>query len=929
MPTSPLIFFAPFQLDVSNEQLWKDGRLIPLRPKTMAVLQYFLEHPKRLITNEELLRTVWKDTHVSKALPKDYVQELRKALNDDPKSPRFIETVHGRGYRFIGDVVSHHSATTVGSLLPPQSFTPVSQSSAPVGRETEIRQLHELFDRAVQGHRQTIFVTGEPGIGKTTLVEEFLAQAAQQSVALIARGQCLDQYGAGEPYMPVLEALGRLCRDAKNARLLELLKTRAPTWLVQLSGIVSPEELELLQQRIQSVTRERMLREMSEALEALTVASPLILVLEDLHWSDSSTLALLTALAQRTPPAKLLMIGTYRPADAREKNQPLTTLTHELRVHKQCQELSLRFLQEPAVAAYLITRFPQHRFPPTLSHTIHARTEGNPLFMINMVDYLVDQKLITKQENQWIVSTNGHKLENTVPESLQQMIEQHLEDCEPSHRRVLEVASVAGVEFSAAAVASGLQEEEEEVEELCATLARSGPFIRFQEYQEWPDGSITGQYSFVHALYQDVLYNRITPMRRMRLHQRIGERKETGYREKSNEVAGELASHFERSRDYERTVRHLQAAGKNALQRRAYQESIDHYMKALLLLQSWPETKEKVQQELMLQVDLGVPLLATKGYAAPEVEQTYARARELCRQVGETPQLFPVLWGLWVMYIVRGDLQIAQDLARQILQLARATNDPAFLLEAQVALGLTSLCLGQFDIALEHFQTGVKLYDPSQHADHALVYGQDPGVVCLSWEAAALWFLGHPSQALEKSREALTLARRLNYPYSLAYALGCASVFHQLRRDEARTHTQAEETIQLSEEQGFALWSAAGHILKGWALVARSQSEEGIAEIHNGLTAWQTTGAGFFQSYGFALLPEAYREAGKLDEGLAAVDGAFAIVEYRGERLWEAELYRLKGQLLLEQSLKQRKESPTQKQKKSKSKAHKPPLFDA
>ena len=309
MNTSALIFFAPFQLDVSNEQLWKNGQVIPLRPKTLAVLQYLLEHPGRLITKEELLSTVWAGTHVSETLPKDYVQELRKTLNDDPKSPRFIETVHGRGYRFIGKVVNSQSPEARSSSPPTQELKFNTHPSLLVGREKELQQIQGWLSLALAGRRQTVFVTGESGIGKTTLVEEFLAQIAKQGAALIAQGKCLEHYGAGEPYMPVLEALGRLCRDPQNTHLLDLLKLRAPTWLLQMSGIVSPEEIEILQQRIQGVTRERMLREMSEAIEALTADHPLILVLEDLHWSDSSTLALLAALAQRTPPAKLLMIG--------------------------------------------------------------------------------------------------------------------------------------------------------------------------------------------------------------------------------------------------------------------------------------------------------------------------------------------------------------------------------------------------------------------------------------------------------------------------------------------------------------------------------------------------------------------------------------------------------------------------------------------
>ncbi|MGE0681236.1 MAG: AAA family ATPase [Candidatus Binatia bacterium] len=907
MDTSQLVFFPPFRLDVQNEQLWKNGQPITIRPKTWAVLRYLVEHAGRLITKKELFNTVWADARVSEALPKDYIQELRKILDDDPKSPRFIETVHGRGYRFIALVTTAAAPVPSSQFSVPSSQappTPNTQHLTPtlVGREEELQQLHNWLAPALQGRRKIVFVTGEPGIGKTTLVEAFLRQAAEQNKIRIARGQCLEQYGAGEAYMPMLEAVAGLCREPDNDPMIALLRRYAPTWLVQLPNLVNPEDLSLLQRNVQGATRERMLREMGEAIEALTVDCPLILTLEDLHWSDSSTLALLSVVAQRTPPARLLVIGTYRPADAREKNHPLTTLTHELRMHRQCQELPLRFLPEPAVAAYLAARFPQNRFPTVLSRTIHRRTEGNPLFMVNMTDYLTDQGLIVQQQEEWTLQAKAPEIESGIPTSLHQSIEQQFEDQESHDRQLLEVASVAGMEFTAAAVASGLGEEEELIEERCAALARRGHFIRFQDYREWPDGSITGHYSFVHALYQEILYGRITPSRRIRLHKRIGEREEIGHGDHLENIASELAAHFERGRDYERTVRYHHLASKNALQRCAYQEVISHCTKALALLKFWPDTPERTRQELTLQVTLGAPLIATKGYGSPEVEGAYARARELCQQVGETLQLFPVLWGLWVMYFVRGDLQLAQDLARQLLDLAHRAQDPALLLEAHVASGLTHVCLGQFAAALDHLRGGIELYDPKQHGDHAFVYGQDPGVVCLSWAAWALWFLGHPNKSLEKSREAIVLARRLNYPFSLAYALGCAAVFHQLRREGAPTLTYAEEAITLSDGQGFTLWSAAGHILKGWSLVDHGQPEEGIAQLYQGLAAWQETGAGFLRSYGFALLPEAYRETGRIDEGLAAVDGAFAIINHDGERLWEAELYRLKGELLLQRS---------------------------
>jgi predicted ATPase/DNA-binding winged helix-turn-helix (wHTH) protein len=904
MKTTQIISFPPFRLDLLSVQLWRDGQRVPIRAKALEVLLYLAGNPDRLITKDELLHTVWAKTHVSKSLPKDYIQELRRVLDDDPKSPKFIETVHGRGYRFIAPLSAPEMESNKQQIIATDEESLMTHDQLPtllVGRDSELAQLHAWMAKVLRGERQIVFVTGEPGIGKTTLVEAFLQQAAARNRTPIARGQCHEHYGAGEAYMPMLDALTHFCRDQRDGVLLTLLSQQAPTWLVQMPSLVSTADLESLQRRIQGATRERMLREMGEALETLTREQPLILVLEDLHWSDYSTLDLITVLAQRTSPAKLLVIATYRPTDVHAKRHPLNTVKHELQMHRQCEELTLGFLKKSAVSDYLAIRFPHNRFPAFLGQAIHRRTEGNPLFMVNMVEYLTNQGLIAQQHGEWEVRASREAIEHSAPTSLRQIIEQHLENLDSQDRRLLEAASVAGAEFTAAAVAGGVSADEEAIEERCASLARTSLFLHFHDYQEWPDGSITGRYSFIHSLYQEVLYNRITPNRRFRLHKSIGEREEAGYRERRGEIAGELALHFERGRDYERAVRYLHVAGENALRRCAYQEAVEHSARALELLKLWPESPKRIQQELPLHATLGVAFIATKGYASTEVEQAYARARELCRQVGETPQLFPILWGLWVMYFVRGKLHTAWELSEQLLRLARDTQDPALLLEAHVAGGLTAVCRGEFATALELLEQGSTLYSTEQHSAHAFVYGQDPGMVCLSWAAWALWFLGYPDRAQQKCRAALELARRLAYPYSLAYALGCAAVFHQFRRHAEAVSACARENIALSSEQGFTLWLAAGRILLGWALTAQGHPTEGIVETYNGLKSWQSTGAGFLQSYGFALLPEAYQKTGQVDEGLAALTSALTLVEQSGEHLWEAELHRLTGELTLQQ----------------------------
>jgi len=894
------ISFPPFRLDLANERLWRDSSLIPLRPKTFAVLRYLVEHPNRLVTKEELLGAVWRGTYVSEAVPRIYVQELREVLEDNAASPRFIETIRGRGYRFITPLItatpvsnSQFSVQTSQARRVPNWQLPTDL----VGRETELVQMHGWLDKALNGERQLVFVTGEPGIGKTALVEAFLVRLADEHELYIGRGHCIEHHGAGEAYLPVLEALGQLCRELAGTGLPALLNQYAPTWLVQMPWLIDAADRERLQREISGTTRDRMLREIAELLEALTVKTPLVLWLEDLHASDYSTLDLIAFLAQRKEPARLLLIGTYRPTDVSAGGHPLKVITQDLRVHRCSEELPLDFLTEEEVGQYLTVRFPGCQLPAALRRMIHQRTDGNPLFMVNVVDYLLARELMVQIEGRWKLQGEGEKTAVGVPESLQLMIERQLEGLSEEEQRVLEAASVVGREFSTAAVAAALGKGVEEVEERCEKLTRRGQFLWAIGISEWPDGTVAARYCFIHSLYHNVLYDRITTARRMRWHRQIGEREEVGYRHGAVEIAAELAMHFERGRDYHRAVQYLRQAGEKAIRQHACHEAIGHLGKGLELLKRLPDTPEHIQQELALQIALCGQLVATKGWGAVEVERVYSRARELCRQVGETPQLFPVLHGLCRFYSVRSELRTACELAEQLMTLARRVPDQPLLLEAYWIRGCIWFTLGDLPAAQADLEQGSALYDTTQHSAHSLLYGQDPGVSCKAFAAAAAWFLGLAEQALKRSEAAFALATKLSHPFTLVIALSWEAVIHQLRREAHAAQEKAEAVISLSAKEGFAFFLAWGTLLRGWALAEQGQGKEGIAQMHQGLTALRGTGAETFRSYFLTLLAQAYEREGLIAEGLGTLDEALTIMDKNGERLYEAELYRLKGEL--------------------------------
>ncbi|HEV8717577.1 MAG TPA: AAA family ATPase, partial [Candidatus Binatia bacterium] len=851
------------------------------------------------------LKAVWSDVKVSPGVLKVCLRRIRQALGDSSTKPHFIETKHRQGYRFIAPIaaspqpVSSSKFEVSGLESEP---VPSPQPPAPnfVGRGAELRQLERWLEKALRGERRLVFVTGEPGIGKTTVVNACLERVTVQGRIAIGRGQCIEHYGPGEAYLPVLEALGRLCREPGGSRLIDWLRQHAPTWLVQMPAFLNATDLEALQRKIQGTTRERMLREMLEAVEVLTEQQPLVLVLEDLHWSDVSTLELLAAAARRQERARMLIIGTYRPVEMLSKEHPLNEVMQELYAHNLCAELALELLSEADVAEYLCTRFPVNALPADLARALHQRTEGNPLFLVNVVDDLVAQEVIAQGEEGWTLQGGIQAIEGQVPESIRHLITKQSKRLLPVEQRILQAASVAGIEFSAAAVAAALEADEAEVEEWCAGLAARQHFLRRTGISQWPDGTVAEHYGFLHALYQHLWHERVGMGRRRQLHLRIGERQEAAYGDRTGEIAAELAVHFEQGRDYPRAVRYRAQAAEQAVQRYAHQEAVAHLTKSLELLNTLPETPERTQQELALRTTLGITLQANRGYGNPVVEQAYARARELSQKVREPAQLFRVLFGLFQLHVTRAEYQTAHELGRQIIDLAQSAREPALLVEAHGAVGIVLFFLGELAASRTQFERSMVLYNPSQHRTHAVTYGQDPWVACRSSSAEVLWLLGYPAQALQKANESVTFAQELSHPFSLAFALYSAALVSQFRRDVSAVQQQAEVLLTLAREQGFPLWELGATNLQGWALAEQGQGTEGITLIRQSSSARRATSTALRMPYHQARLAEAHGKARQTEEGLTLLEKALMTAANTGEFWWKAELYRLKGELLLQ-----------------------------
>jgi predicted ATPase len=642
-----------------------------------------------------------------------------------------------------------------------------------------------------------------------------------------------------------------------------------------------------------------MLRELADAIEIASLETPLVLWIEDLHWSDASTLDWLSYLARRPGPARVLVLAAYRPAEVLCGGHPLEAIRAELEVQGRCRDLALSLLDASAVGEYIARRFPSTAPLASLASTLHRRTSGNPLFIVHVCDDLVRTGALVDRDGRWELA--GSPEEVALPGHITRLIGLQLDRLPAADRRILEAASAAGVEFSSLEAAAAADVTIDAVEACCAGLVRRELFLAPRGADEWPDGSVAGRYAFRHAICQETVYQRLPPGRRAAMHRRMGARLEAALGAASGEAAAVLAMHFELGHEPGRAIRHRYRAGEIATQRGAAREAVAHLTRALELLASQADRSARAEEEIALQIALGGPLMATRGRGAPEVERAYLRAQALCEQVGDVPRLFPALWGLFLFRRSRGEIDAALDLGDRLLALAHQTDDSGLLLQAHHTLWATRFARGELVVAREHAAQGRRLYVVDQHASLAAVYGNhDPGVCALAHGAFALGLLGDPESAARAGAEAVALARMVGHHFSQAHALLFAARVHQLRGDWRATREHAESARALARDSGFIQLVAWADVMRGWALAQAGRGDEGTEAARTGIAAITASGSRDFVTYFLGLLAETLGRAGRAQHALTVVTDALEVVERCGERFYEAELHRLKGELTRE-----------------------------
>jgi predicted ATPase len=789
---------------------------------------------------------------------------------------------------------------TTGPAGPRQRPPRVSRALT-VGRDGELAALRAGFEAAAAGHGSVHCVAGEPGLGKTTLVESFLDElAAGDRAWRLAHGRCSERLAGTEAYLPFLEALDDLLQGDGGSSIAHMLKLLAPTWYVQLVPRAADDpSLAGVSAAMKDATQERRKRELSAFLHEVSRQFPLVLFLDDVHWADPSSVDLLAYLGGKCADLGVMLILTYRPSELLGNEHPFGPIKLDLQGRGVCREIVLPVLTRRDFDHYLTLAYAGHAFPGDFVAVLHARTEGSPLFMVDLLRYLRDRGVIVQADGRWALVRDVPDLQHDLPESVRGMVQRKVDQLSRPDRHLLMAASVQGPEFDAAVVARVLGREAAEVEERLEVLDRVHFMVRLIREQTFPDRTLTLRYGFVHALYQNALYAALQPTRKAAWSAAAARALVGHYGEKSTGLAAELAMLFEAARDAEQAADHYLVAAENAIRVFAHHEAVALARRGLAQLELLPDTQDRARRELRLLMTLGMQLQVVEGYASPEAERTYDRARMLCDPIAEeSPSLFLVLWGLWMLYEVRSDLKRSQELAERLLSLARRSQDRSQLLQAHMALAVTTFSLGDFVATREHTEQGIALYDPMQHAGHAHLYGQDPKSGCLAFGAVALWALGYPDQARERSRQAIALAKELGHPTSRALALYFAAMLHHYCRDVAAVEEHTEATTAIATEHRLSLWLANGLVMGGWALAERGDFAGGIAMLRRGLTDWAATGAETHRTYFLGLLAEALGRAGQFEEALGVLADALRLTAQTGTVFHWAELHRLRGELL-------------------------------
>jgi DNA-binding winged helix-turn-helix (wHTH) protein/tetratricopeptide (TPR) repeat protein len=874
-PDAVWVRFGRFELDEPNACLKRDGKAVALPPTPFAVLCALARRPGSLLTKDALLDEVWGHQFVSESVLKTVIRKLRSVLEDDARQPRFIETVSRRGYRFIAAVTPIPTAPLARASIPDIGMP---HGRIFIGREDALSRLRRSWDLACTGRHAVVWVTGDPGIGKTTLIERFISDLGDVTCA---RGQCVEQYGAGEPYLPVLEALAELCRSDSAAA--PLLRAVAPTWLLQLPWLSTTEERDALRQELAGVRPDRMLREMGELLDRYSETRPLLLVTEDLHWSDRATLQLMDHVARRRGSGRLVWLASFRLAEVVALDHPLKALREELRLHGLCEEIVLDPFSEREVADYVAKRAPSMAADEAFVRALHERTDGVPLFVAHVTTDVIERAAQAGRD----ADAASHLAKMAVPESLAGLIDHYIVKLTHEQRMLLEAAAVCGVEFRVDTVADALERDAAWVDETCDGLASGQLWLSAPHAEQGSDGS-NRPYSFRHALFRQVLYERVSPRARARLHRKVGAALE---RERAAGVpvaAAELAMHFEIGREPITALRYYAEAADEALRHLSPAEAMTLTERGLALLDQAPQAERKAS-EIALATLRGVAATQSLGVGS-EAKSALARAYSLLPDVPEHPMRTRLLYAFGFLLCLRGEYAEALALAQRVEALSSATNDPVLMVVASVVHGDVDQLQGRSHAARASVERGLAVAE-SHHLARGETFVADPAVMLLGLLAVPLLHLGLVEQGRARLRQTHARAHQLAQPMARLVAIWYDALFEVRLGNAERVAALADEMRALVDEFALALGQNACRWFSGWAAARMGDPLEGYRRIREGYE--ENTRLGMFSGGSEVLGYAAEALVLKGDWGAAQeqLQEALQVADTLTERVYLPQLY--------------------------------------
>jgi DNA-binding winged helix-turn-helix (wHTH) protein len=877
--------FGPFELDEGNARLSCEGRPLALTPKAFSVLCALARRPGQLMTKDALLDAVWGHRHVSESVLKTTISELRAVLGDDAKAPRYIETASRRGYRFIA-VAGRSPAPTTAE---PPLAVDVPTRPGMIGRQAALETLRALWKKGLSGQRQIVWITGEAGVGKTTLIQEFLGEI---DPLIWSHGQCVEQYGAGEPYLPVLEGLGVLCQ--RDPGLPAKLRAAAPTWLMQMPSYCSEADRATLRQELAGATQERMMRELREATDPYSMEHPLLFVTEDLHWSDRATLRLLDYLARSREPARGMWLSSFRLTEVlAAEDHPLRALRHELRLHNRVIEISLDSFSEQEVGDYLAQRFPDMPIDEPFVRTLHQHTDGLPLFVVNAVDDLVAQGAFDAGK-----APQGESVTRLeVPENLAGVIAKQLGRLGIDSRKMLEAAAVCGFEFSPRIVAEALGLSPDAVAAHCEQLAAEQQWLKALDIARLADGTLDARYVFLHALYKRALYQGIGALTRANLHQRVAAAMERGREIGMRVTPAELASHYELAHDLAAAARHYVDAAESAHQAFAPADAASLAVHAATLLSRLPESPARTQMDLRLSLLRGVLDSQRQGMSSEAAGSAYEKARALGDKAPESAAQGWVLGGVGQVHYGRAEFDAAIDAGRRLHEIAERHGEPALRLMSCTLIGLVESARGDRAAGLRWLQLGLDLYTTLDgQLPHARFF-VDPGVTLGGHVAMELSALGQVDAAREQARATMAHGASRQHPMAQGLSIRCAAMVDLDIGDDAAALEKAAALRTIADAHGIAPAQANSRLIAGLARARLGEPDAGYETIAEGQAILDQMGMCAGSSRVHAFAAQALCLGGRLDEADARVEAGIAFAGRTGERCYLPELRIARGRI--------------------------------